>query len=340
MSFRQNHVLTLNSISTGNAPTARTAPFSVTIELPPEDSIPGQISAATQFTSGEGPIDVRADPPESDLQREAEQRVTYEEMRAHARELAGVGSNLLGGLATRVAQVVEALPEEFGEVSIRRLWLRANGLREILAAHDMALKRREGVKDPEPDAAELPLSVAASLRAFVASFNIFIAGDASGLALDRQSLSPGDRERDEAALKAIQPMIADLPSAPEVATAAARQMLDEQLGAGKNAPEGALGDKDVALAHGTSGNFVVAMLRKAYGAAKAKILTVGGGVLVGGGLLCKGAVTEAGTKIVEENWPQIVEFVHRHAPELTTFVEKVWNAPGLVQIIEVIKSLF
>jgi hypothetical protein len=310
------------------------------LDLPPEASIPDQVSAATQFTSGDGPIDVIPDPPKSDPERNDEQREHYEEMRAHALDLSGVGANLLGGFVNSAARLVEVLPEDYEKISVVRLWHRANGLREILAAHDVAQERWNSANDREPDPAELPLAVVAPLRAFVASFNIFIIGDAKGLDLERKSLGPGERERDEAALKAIQPMVADLPSAPEVATTAARQMLDEQLEAGKNAPEGALGDKDVALARDTSGNFVVAMLRKVYGAAKAKILTVGGGVLVAGGLLCKGAVTEVGKKIIDDNWPQIVEFVHRHLAELTAFIHNAFNAPGLTQMIEFIRNLF
>jgi hypothetical protein len=305
-------------------------------ELSSEGAIPAQVAAATQFTSAEGPIDVIPDPPESDPKRVDDQHTHYEEMRFHALDLNRIGPNLLGGIERQVARLIGALPDDFNKVSITRLWHRANGLRETLAEHDAARKRGEGVKDREPDPAELAGVVVASLRAFVESFNIFIVGDAKGLELERNRLGPGERDRDENALAAIAAVVADLPSVPDLATQATRETLEEQLAAGRSAPEGTLGDKDVALARDTNSNFVIALLRKTWSAIRAEPAFGWKGIREGG----YREIGKIVTTTVINQWPQIFDFVRRHAAELTTFVQTVWNAPGLTQIIEFIKHLF
>ena len=117
-----------------------------------------------------------------------------------------------------------------------------------------------------------------------------------------------------------------------MATQAARDALEEQTASGERAPEGALGDKDAALARDSSGNFVLSMLRKAYAAVKAKLPDVSDALI-------KGAANGVAKKIVDDHWPQIIEFVHRHAAELTAFIHNAFNAPGLSHIIELIKKL-
>jgi len=310
--------------------------------VPPKAAIPDTRPAGAQFSGGgDAPIDIVGDPPASDPRREQDQRETWDELRDLARKLAAVEANLLGpALAGDAADVVAALPEDMDAASIRVLWMRANSLREWLAAHDEALERRKGVANPEPDPAELPLACARPLRAFVKGFNIWIVGDRTGLELEAQSLGPVERARSNAALEDLAPVVADLNAAPDVATARAREVLQEEIEAGVKAPAGPLGDKDVALAKDTGGNFVLRIIHwsrdylKGLPAMAAKGVPEGAFREIGKGALFAGGAAAANA------WPQVIEFVHRNADNLIAFSDKVWNAPGVVQIIEMVRHLF
>jgi hypothetical protein len=299
-------------------------------ELPSIESLPAQISAAARFSEGgAGPIDLARDPASSNPSEAEDQRKHYAEARRKALDLQALGRNFLGDdLQRRVARLLEVLPDDMDALSIVRLWHRANSLRERLADHDQAVERQGPLGDPDP--AILAYAAAGPLRDFVKSYNIFIVGDAKGRELDRKSLGPGERERDEAAITAMEPVIAALRYEPEVATEAVPEILQDLSGAAKSAPKGLAGDQDVALARDSAGNFLLALIRKTYRpiADEMRVFTstdvrekVYAGVI---------------TTVATASWPAAAHFIAERADALIAFARLVYNNPSIPQMIDAI----
>jgi hypothetical protein len=291
-----------------------------------------QITAAAQFSEGgAGPIDLERDPARSDPSEVEDQREHYAEARRKARYLQSLGGNTLGDLQEPLNLLLEVMPEDMGALSIVKLWHRANTLRKRLADHDQAVER-QGPRG-EPDPVILAYAAAGPARDFIESYNIFIVGDAKGRKLDRKSLGPGERERDEAAIAAMEPVIKALPSEPEVATEAVPEILKELSDTAKSAPKNLAGDQDVALARDSEGNFVLAAIRKAYrvikdepavawkGAREGAYREIGKAALVGG---------------ATAYWPAIAHFIAEWADALKAFARLVYNNPSVPQMIDAI----
>ena len=303
-------------------------------ELPSIESLPAQIAAAAQFSEGgAGPIDIARDPARSDPSEVEDQREHYSEARRKALDLHALGGNLLGDdLRRRVARLLEVMPADMDEMSIVKLWHRANSLRERLADHDQAVQRQKPGDDPDP--AILAYAAAGPLRDFVKSYNIFIIGDARGRELDRKSLGPGERERDQAAIAAMEPVIAALPSEPEVATEAVPEILQELSDAAKAAPKTLAGDQDVALARDSLWNLILAAIRKAYRGMNDEPAVAWKGAREGayryvGGKIADAALTGCGSAIGI--------FIAQHADALKLFASQVY--PSIIQIIDAIANL-
>jgi hypothetical protein len=302
-------------------------------QLPPIENLPTQISAAAQFSEGgAGPIDLMRDPASSGPSEAEDQREHYAEARQKALDLQSLGGNFLGDdLQRRVSRLLEVLPDDMAALSIVRLWHRANSLRERLADHDLAVER-QGPRG-EPDPAILAYAAAGPLRDFVKSYNIFIVGDAKGRELDRKSLGPGERERDEAAIAAMEPVIAALRSAPDVATEAVPEILQELSDAAKSAPKSLAGDQDVALARDSLANLIVAAIRKAYRWSMDETAFMSREVRAGvyrgaGGIVAAGAVANY--------WPAAAHFIAERADALKAFATLVYNNPSVSQLIDAI----
>jgi hypothetical protein len=302
------------------------------VELPPIESLPAQIFAAVQFSDGgAGPIDAVRDPATSDPNEAEDQREHYSETRQKALDLRSLGGNFLGAdLQRSVARLLEVLPEDMDALSIVRLWHRANSLRERLADHDQAVERQGAQTQVEPDPAILAYAAAGPLRDFIKSYNIFIVGDAKGRELDRKSLGPGERERDKAAIAAMEPVIAALRSAPEVATEAVPEILQELSDAAKSAPKGFAGDQDVALARDSDGNFLIAFIRKTY-----RLIADEAGVATSKGTREKVYATGI-TCAVTAYWPAAAHFIAERADALKAFAALVYNNPSVPQMIDAI----
>ncbi|MGA8172597.1 MAG: hypothetical protein WB816_17440, partial [Methylocystis sp.] len=303
-------------------------------ELPPIENLPPQIPAAAQFSEGgTGPIDLLRDPASSGPDEAEDQREHYSEARRKALDLQALGGNVLDhDLQRRAARLLEVMPEDMDALSIVKLWHRANSLRERLADHDQAVLRQDPRAEASPamDPAILAYAAAGPLRDFVKSYNIFIVGDAKGRELDRKSLGPGERERDEAAIATMEPVIAALPSAPEVATEAVPEILQDLSNAARSAPKGLAGDQDVALARDSEGNFLLALIRKTYRPIADEM-----GVATGKGSREKvwaAAIIAAGANY----WPAAAHFIAERADALKAFARLVYNNPSIPQMIDAI----
>ena len=302
------------------------------VELPPIESLPAQIFAAVQFTDGgAGPIDVVRDPASSDPHENEDQREHYTEARRKARHLQSLGGNTLGDLQQPVAQLLEVMPDDLGALSIVKLWHRANTLRKRLADHELAVERQRPGSEPDP--AILAYAAAGPLRDFVESYNIFIVGDAKGRELDRKSLGPGERDRDEAAIAAIESVIAALRSTPDVATEAASEILQELSDAAKSAPKSLAGDQDVALARDSIGNWFLTLMRKAQRGIKDETAFMSKEVRAG---VYRGAGAIIAAGAVASYWPAVAHFIAERADALKAFASLVYNNPSIPQMIDAI----
>ncbi len=299
------------------------------VELPPIESLPAQIFAAVQFSEGgAGPIDVVRDPATSDPTEAEDQREHYTEARRKALHLQSLGGNTLGDLQQPVAQLLEVMPDDMGALSIVKLWHRANTLRKRLVDHELAVERQRPGSEPDP--AMLAYAAAGPLRDFVESYNIFIVGDAKGRELDRKSLGPGERERDEAAIAAMESVIAALRSTPDVATEAVSEILQELSNAAKSAPKSLAGDQDVALARDSEGNFLIALICKTYRliADEVRVATSKGAREK----VYATAITTAGVAYL----PAAARLIAESFDALKAFASLVYNNPSISQMIDAI----
>lgn len=223
------------------------------------------------------------------------------------------------------------------QLSIVRLWHRANALRERLSGHDEAAARQKAVGQLEPDAAMLAQATVGPLRDFVRSYNVFIVGDRKGRELDGKSLGPGERQRSEAANAAFEGIISALPSAPQVATPEVTEVLSELNATAKSARPGLAGDQDIALARDSNANFVLALIRKGYRLICEEAALASKGVREGA-YRAVGTTLAGGTIIAY--WPTITQFIAQHAHALKLFGRLVYDSPSISQMIDTISRHF
>ena len=163
------------------------------------------------------------------------------------------------------------------------------------------------------------------------TFNVFIAGEPEGSALEQARLGPQERAAKRAIVVAAEPIVEALRASPDVTTQSAAQALREQIEAARDAlsTTGVNSDQAAKLGVKTSSNFVAALLRvvtwipkEAVFAAKefrAGIYRWSGPALIASGQL-----------------PAAVGFIVDMAAELKTFLDAAFHNPALGHIIDVI----
>ena len=124
----------------GTAPTgvgSEEASLRYGTDEPPVNSIPQQVTAASQFTlDATGRMDLLPDPPDQAVLADPKQRDLYADLRHKAYDLSDLGHNQLGDLFKPVHRFRWALPESMEAVSIASLWSRGNTLRRQFRAHE------------------------------------------------------------------------------------------------------------------------------------------------------------------------------------------------------------
>ena len=324
------------TIRTNSDPQAGTSPTSVGSETasaesgsdePPIDSIPQQVTVASQFTlDATGRIDLVPDPPDHALLADAAQRGLYEEIRHKALALSDLGHNQLGDLSTPIDRFRAALPESIEAVSITRLWSRGNTLRRRLHAHETV------ARSAEPDPARLPTLVAETLADLVETYNAFIADDPKGRELDQVRLGPQERDAARAVVDAAVPILQALQASKGVATPAAIEAVTEQIEAARNVPwppSSIYDDQAIDQVAKTSSNLTSVLLRvvswfrkEAAHAGKefrAGIYRWSGPAVIASGQL-----------------PGVVAFVVENADKLKILVTQAFHNPELIRIIDAI----
>jgi hypothetical protein len=294
-------------------------------DLPDDDAIPEQAGGASQFTlDAEGRIDLVPDPAYTD----GLQRAMYQEVRLKAVGLSALGHNQLADLSEPIGRFLAAAPERIEDASISRLWSRGNTLRLRLKAHDTAATSTDPTDPTDP--ALLPTLVTEMLRDLVETYNIFIAGDATGRELDQVRLGPQERLESKAAVDAAVPIVEAVRVSDRITTAGAVETLIEQIEAARDAPAGVDGDQAIELSRKTNANFVVTLVRSGLALLRGE---AGFALEKARGAVYGAAGTGA---IYYRN--EILTFIRDNAVALRTFVEHVFHNPTLIQIIDLISN--
>ena len=176
------------------------------------------------------------------------------------------------------------------------------------------------------------------LRDLVESYNIFIAGDATGRELDQVRLGPEERRTARGVVDAALPLVDAIRALQGVATAAAVEAISEQVEAARDAPTGIDGDQSIDLSRRTVSNFFVEILRVAYAAVR-KLITAGNAeakfgwkeIRAGGYRALGGAEVITGIPAAYVYRQEIVTFVVDNAEALKAFVAQAFHNPALVR---------
>ncbi len=316
--------------------------------LPPETAIPNPEPSGIRYQGGtDEPIDLAPLSSGERLAGGPEREADYAELRAKAEELRALGVNQLGRLVGPTNRFL-SLDEQIEHVRAKLFWSRMNTLRVVHNDHERALGAEDQFGDPDPRKLD---SIAASLlKDLVETANIFVVGDPTLMELD--ALRPGPQEAEIAReeIAPLVPVIGDLGSEPDVATAEARESIAEQKEGAAISDESLAGRQQAELARRSIRNFVGELLRRAYAPVRAFSKAArsetgfawkefrSGAYKAAGGALAVGAASELlGTT---HYTAAIVRFVAQHAEPLITYVTKAFQNPQLVEIIQWVVRFF
>jgi tetratricopeptide (TPR) repeat protein len=307
---------------------------------PPADAIPAPVRRAFQFASAaDGPIDLAALSQAGEhLIGGSARQEDFSELRMKAGDVAVLGSNWLGRLNNPINRFLD-LNETVDRVRVNLFWSRINSLRIILLSHEQSAETRNG----EPDDRRLEPTVASLLRDLVETINVFVVGDPGLMELD--AVRPGPQETEVAKQEAtvLAPVIEDLANSPRVATESAREVLSEQAENLEIADASLPGRQAAEFGRRSFQNFVGELLRRAYapvrdlsrqvaseggtawkGVREGAYRAVGAGLITGGVTDLVGATDFSGA---------IIHFVVRHAEALIAYVNRSFQNPTIVEII-------
>ena len=167
------------------------------------------------------------------------------------------------------------------------------------------------------------------------TFNVFIAGEPEGSALEQARLGPQERAAKRAIVVAAEPIVEALRASPDIATQSAAQALTEQVEAAQDAlsATGIDSDQAVALAGNSSSNAVITLLRQGVawlGRGAANDVKSGFYRTIGGAM-ATGAI--GGAVVVSL---AIAIFIAKEADALKVFADAAFHDPALTRIIDAI----
>lgn len=289
-----------------------------------EPEPPRQVVSASVFTvTDDDLVEVLHDPVEAAGEIAESLDELYEELREKSSGVLALGHNLLGEASQPVEQFDALIQRERAEVSAVMLWSKGNRLRATLNAHD-AVAHQEDMHPSKLDG-----GCVEQLRDLIYAFNILVASDPRIAELDRLSLGPEDRKRAEQALDEFRDVLAN---AGEISTPKALETINEQIEASDTAPQTADGDRDVALAQGTTQNYAQTIILGAYRRLRSLI-----------GEEISSAWSDFKTGVVRTvagaAGLTLVTFVAQHAPALQAFIAAVKANPAVQAILDFVLSM-
>ena len=221
-----------------------------------ETRLPRPFPAVTQFElATNGKITALTDPSMPAANRTDHDLLEqYEEARAKALLLSRLSPNQLGRIADDVMQLANNFPEFISDVSINRLWSKANTLRGILALHEVEKAKPERDRD---HMLVLDTEVAFRLSDAIKQFNIYNAFDEHGRELDRLAFGPEIRARDKAALEASTSIVINIH---KIADQVTTNVVTGDHNVLYTAPHNIHGDQALERTVGVESNLVVKIL--------------------------------------------------------------------------------
>ncbi|MEO9166836.1 MAG: hypothetical protein ABI230_00380 [Aestuariivirga sp.] len=191
-------------------------------EIPSETELPESFPEVQQFTRGpDGKIRMEADPPKAARSRTEHDLVElYDEAREKAETLGKLSQNQLGAYQDIVRKFIEQLQQNLSDVSINRLWSKAQSLRHILAIH---LAEMQKPKDERESSYLLEPDFATKLADAIEQYNVFNVADNRGRQLDLEKYGPEARKMAEDALAIAKPLL------PELAEFVTRESLEQTI---------------------------------------------------------------------------------------------------------------
>lgn len=220
-------------------------------------------------------------------------------------------------------------------------WSRINTLRVIWQEHERAVVASS--RSDAPDERTLEPTVASQLKDLIYTINIFVVGDRRLMELDAIRPGPQDSEAAKQEMSMLRVALDDAVTDSEIASEPAREALTEQIENVEVSPHTLAGRQANEFGRRSVRNFVSELLRLAYapirnlsqitraeGGAAWKFIREGAYRSVGATLITGVATDIAG---VTNFSGAIIDFVVRHANELTAYVVKTFQNPGLVDII-------
>lgn len=293
-----------------------------------EPETPEQQPAAIQFAvTDDLRLDVSTDPLSEDIFDDPSLTEVYFELRVAAHECSAMGHNTLGDIAQRVESFAAALPDDSGDTTIYRVWMRGNKLRMLLAAHDQV------AETPDMHPAKLDVACAEALRALVQAFNVFAALTPKAAELDQLGLGPTDKAAVTDSLEQIEAVIDD---AANISTDEALDVLAEGINEAKAADDTAFGERQVALAGRSTSNFFTTAIVKGYRLVRDAI---GAGVGAVWTKIKDNVVTGVAAAIgaaINAKAPALMEFLSANYAAIRSFLVTVHANPAVQQFLEFI----
>ncbi|MEO9530288.1 hypothetical protein [Roseibium sp.] len=304
-----------------------THPLTVSERKADDPWLPARNKIATVFTiTNDDLIDIRPDPPT--LNEEIDQSATafYGELRRKVSDLQHLGHNNLGELSQSVDRFCNALPSEIGAASITLIWSCGNTLRAALRSHNNAVQSI----DPHPD--KLEHGCAAKLEDVVETFNIFIATDIKGRAIDQLRLGPKERAEYDEAMKLISPAAE---AASHAATNAAELQIRTHINNAANARAGIDGDQAVALSSNSIQNLIISTIKDTFWKIRK---TIGKDFSDLWKTSRRLGYTTLGAVVINK-YPPFAKFLKTYAPEISQFLELTSQNPIVKIILDFITAI-
>jgi hypothetical protein len=281
-------------------------------------------AAVSRFEQNKlGKIAIVEDAPKAEKSRDtSECEEHYQEAKLKAFAVLELGSNKLARCYNPIKALADYLPSDFSQVSINRVWSKANTLRAILAEHEQELEKSR--RDQNRDLV-LEFESASKLRDCVSQLNVFLAFDEKGRELDRLSFGPEARRRSEGIVQAASPIINNMIQVAEGATA---NIVIGEHNRVANANHTIHGDQGVERVAQQDENFAIQVLMVGWRIAK-NVLQSGSGESVIQVVLATGG----------QYGPDIIKFVAHYKSDFESLVATWSSSKEVLEIINAIAEI-
>jgi hypothetical protein len=296
--------------------------------VPPTDvDFPSQdIEAITFGLIDEGQIDRLPVSPGQQLLTTSSQKNEYSALRKDAEKLAGFGQ-MLGKLRNEVSDLLVAAPADMDAASVFDLWRAINRLRRTHNAHLAVCNQFE------PHEAKLDLAVGEELGMLIDTANNFAFGDPGLRKRDENRIAPQDRLAVEEERALAAPLVQIIVNAKGLLTENAAEVVAAEERSAVSAGSDAHGLQAQDQTNKTDRNLIAALLSALKGELHYSWKELRGGAYKAIG--AAGATVVATETVgITSYHSAIWNFIHQHAAQLITYVQKAFANPTVEKILQ------